>query len=147
MKWFKEVSGEWKFTCEKCATTTTSNPSASGTREGIEQVSMCGGHNEAPRDVVRTRKRGGLCHKRDKPRNQATRSKAIGSNGGDHDKRLADSTVEGEIPMSVIKRPRGCSNTMSGTVEYTERCPGCSMEYTERGPGREGRWRPTQRLL
>ena len=47
--------GEWKFTGEKCATTATSNPSASGTREGIQQVSICGGPNEAPRDVVKTR--------------------------------------------------------------------------------------------
>ena len=59
MEWLKEVSGEWKFTDEKCATTATSNPSASGTREGIQQVLMHGGPNEAPRDVVETRKRGG----------------------------------------------------------------------------------------
>ena len=32
----------------------------------------------------------------DEPINQATSSKAIGSSGGDHDKKLADSTVEEE---------------------------------------------------
>ena len=69
--------------------------------------------------------------------NQATSSKAIGSSGGDHDERTADSTVEWDnvrclrIRCREIKGPRGWPNTSvsgtvqgkrkSGTVEYTER--------------------------
>ena len=61
---------------------------------------------------------------------QATSSSsAIVSSGGEHTKRSADTTVEGEIPMSEIKRPRGRPITrvlpMPSTVEYTEGCPGC----------------------
>ena len=64
------------------------------------------------------------------PTHQATSSSsAIVSSGGEHVKCSADHTVEGEIPMSQIKRPRGRPITrvlpMPGTAEYTEGCPGC----------------------
>ena len=85
------------------------------------------------------------------PINQATSSSAIGSGGGDDAEKPADSTVEEEITMSEIKRPKTGPNThvlsvsstveytegMSGTVEYTEGMSG-TMEYTEGCPGR--RW-------
>ena len=64
------------------------------------------------------------------PMHQATSSSsAIVPSGGEHTKRSADPTVEGEIPMSEVKRPRGRPITrilpMPGTMEYTEGCPGC----------------------
>ena len=64
------------------------------------------------------------------PMSRATpSSSAIVSSGGEHAKRPADPTVEEEIPMSEIKRPRGPPITrvlpLPGTMEYTEECPGC----------------------
>ena len=66
----------------------------------------------------------------DVPTNQAAASSsATVSSGGEHAKRPADPTVEEEIPMSEILRPRGRPITrvlpMPGTAEHTEGCPGC----------------------
>ena len=66
----------------------------------------------------------------DEAMNQAaTSSSAIVSRGGEHAKRPADPTVEGEIQLSETKRPRGRPVThtlpMPSAVEYTEGCPGC----------------------
>ena len=55
-------------------------------------------------------------------------SDAIMSSGGNQAKRPADPTVEGEMPMVEVKRPRGRPVTrvlpMPGSVEYTEGCLG-----------------------
>ena len=61
----------------------------------------------------------------DVPTHQAAASSsATVSSGGEHAKRPADPTVEGEIPMSEILRPRGRPITrvlpMPGTAEHTE---------------------------
>ena len=73
-------------------------------------------------------------------RNQATSSSAIGSSGGEHANKLAEPTVEGDNPMSEIKRPKRGATThilsMSGTVEHTDRMSG-AMECTEGCPGRK----------
>ena len=79
----------------------------------------------------------------DKPINQATSSSAIGSSGGDDAEKPADSTVEEEIPLSEIKRPKTGPNThvlsVSSTVEYTEGMSGtvstrkeCPVQWSTR---------------
>ena len=69
----------------------------------------------------------------DEPMNQAKTSSST-IVGGEQVKRPGDPTVEGEIPMSEVRRPRGRPITrilpVPGTVEYTEGCPGWEKATT-----------------
>ena len=64
-------------------------------------------------------------------------------NRSEHADKLAEPTVEGESPMSEIKRPKSGPTIhirrMYGAVEYTERMSG-TVECPGRMPRTQGRW-------
>ena len=81
---------------------------------------------DQPKELGRQKTQATAPSNPDEPMNQATSSSAIVSSGGEKKKRPVDPTIEGEIPMSDVKRPRGRPITRILLIPGTVDREGCT---------------------